>query len=309
MSTKGAAILLLLGAIWGASFMFIKVGGEEMQPFFLVEIRLSLAAVVLGLVSLTKSGIFTLMRTHWRTMIMMGLLNCAIPYTLITWGETHISSGMAAIFNALTPLWAGALGFAWVWAERLSAGRLIGLVMGLVGVGLVVSGNFEHQGEADTTLFLLGQGAVMLGALSYAVAGIYGRHKLHGLPVYVGATGQLITGAIMILPFALLEIPSKVPSIQAVGSVVTLSILGTAVAALLFYWLLTNVGTIGTLLVTYLLPPFALLWGALFLHETATLWAILGLVLILLGITFTSGSVGVIMARRSERAAAKAGSE
>jgi drug/metabolite transporter (DMT)-like permease len=306
MSTKGAGVLLILGAIWGASFMFIKVGGEEMQPFFLVEMRLSLAAIILGLVCLSKPGMFALMRANWRTMLMLGLLNCALPYTLITWGETHITSGMASIFNALTPLWAGALGFVWVWAERLSAGRLVGLLLGLAGVGLVVSGNFEHQGTADTTLFLLGQGAVVLGSLSYAVAGIYGRRRLQGLPVYVGATGQLITGAIMILPFALFEIPARVPSIQAIGSVVTLSILGTAIAALLFFWLLSNVGTIGTLLVTYLLPPFALLWGALFLHESATLWAILGLVLILLGITFTSGKAGALAARRTKRAAAKA---
>ncbi|HST06053.1 MAG TPA: DMT family transporter [Chloroflexia bacterium] len=305
MTAKGAGVLLLLGAIWGASFMFIKVGGEEMQPFFLVEMRLSLAAIVLALVCLTKPGIFALMRANWRTMLVMGLLNCALPYTLITWGETHISSGMASIFNALTPLWVGALGFVWIWAERLSAGRLLGLLMGLAGVGLVVSGNFEHQGEADPTLFLLGQGAVILGALSYAIAGIYGRRKLQGLPVLVGAAGQLITGAIMILPFALFEVPDKVPSIQAIGSVVTLSILGTAIAALLFFWLLSNVGTIGTLLVTYLLPPFALVWGALFLHESATVWAILGLVLILLGITFTSGKAGALVAWRPGRAAAR----
>jgi drug/metabolite transporter (DMT)-like permease len=304
VSTKGLGVLLLLGAIWGASFMFIKVAGEEMQPFFLVEIRLALAAITLSLVSLSKPGIFALMWANRRTMLVMGLVNCAVPYTLITWGETHISSGMASIFNACAPLWAGVLGFAWVWAERLSASRLVGLLLGLAGVALVVSGNFNQGGGSDNTLYLLGQGAVLLAALSYAVAGVYGRHKLKGLPVYVGATGQLITGSLMILPFALFEIPSKVPSIQAIGSIVTLSVVGTAVAALLFYWLLTNVGTIGTLLVTYLLPPFALVWGAIFLQEDVSIWALAGLVLILLGITFTSGKAGEIAARRAKRAAA-----
>src|SRR5207237_1775033 len=113
-------------------------------------------------------------------------------------------------------------------------------------------------------------GAVLLAALSYAISGIYGRYKLKGLPVQVGATGQLITGALILLPFAAFQIPISVPSWQAIGSVVTLSILGTAVAALLSYWLLVNVGSTGALMVTYLLPAFALMWGALLLHEEIT---------------------------------------
>lgn len=297
MSAKGFGVLLLLGAIWGASFLFIKVGGMEMQPFFLVEMRLALAAITLSVLGLSQPGIFRLMRENWQAVTVLGLINCALPYVLITWGESYISSGLASIFNACTPLWAGALGFVWVWAEKLSPGRLIGLFLGMAGVVLVVSGNLEHKGNIDTVLYLLGQGAVLLAALSYAIAGIYGRKKLKGLSPQVGATGQLITGSLMLLPFALFQIPSQVPSWQAIGSVVTLSILGTAVATLLYFWLLNTVGATSTLLVTYLLPGFALFWGALLLNEAISWIAILGLMLVLLGITFTSGKAAEFRAR------------
>ena len=292
MTAKGFGVLLLLGSIWGASFMFIKVGGEEMQPFFLVEMRLSLAALTLIGLGAARAGTFRLMRDNWVTLTVMGLINCALPYVLITWGEIYISSGLAAIYNACTPLWAGALGFVWVWADRLSPGRLVGLFMGMAGVVLVVSGNLEQKGDVDTGMYLLGQGAVLIAALSYAISGIYGRRRLKGLPSNIGATGQLIAGSIILLPFALLQIPAQVPSWEAIGSVVTLSILGTAVATLLYFWLLNNVGVTGTLLVTYLLPGFALMWGSLLLGETITWAAIAGLALVLMGITFTTGKAG-----------------
>src|SRR3954471_3086568 len=103
MSAKGFGILLLLGAIWGASFLFIKVAGAEMQPFFLVEIRLALAAIVLSLMAIARPGTFKLLRENWQALTILGLLNCAVPYVLITWGEIYINSGLAAIFNACTP--------------------------------------------------------------------------------------------------------------------------------------------------------------------------------------------------------------
>jgi drug/metabolite transporter (DMT)-like permease len=150
-------------------------------------------------------------------------------------------------------------------------------------------------------MYLLGQGAVLVAALAYAISGIYGRRRLKGLPSNIGATGQLITGSLILLPFAMLQIPAQMPSWEAIGSVATLSILGTAVATLLYFWLLNNVGVTGTLLVTYLLPGFALMWGALLLDETITWAAIAGLALILLGITFTTGKAGEFWARWLER--------
>ena len=287
MSTKEFGVLLGLGAIWGASFMFMKVGGAEIQPFAFVEIRLGLAAIVMLIISSRVQGIWKVMRDNWRPLIVMGLVNCAIPYTLFTWGETYISSGLAAIYNACSPLWVAVLGLFWVWGERLSPGRLAGVVLGFLGVVMVVSSNLAGGGGG--TMQYVGHAACLLAALSYAFAGIFGRKMLQGVPALAPATGQLVAGALVLLPVAALQIPSKVPSWPAIGSVTTLAIVGTALASLMYYWLLSRVGATKALLVTYLLPGFALMWGALLLNESITIPAVIGLASILLGITVTSG--------------------
>ncbi|HET6262824.1 MAG TPA: DMT family transporter, partial [Chloroflexia bacterium] len=225
--------------------------------------------------------------THWRPLLVMGVLNCALPYTLLTWGETYISSGLAAILNACSPLWSALLGFVWVWAERLPTSRLVGVLVGFGGVVLVVSANLA--GGEEGIMQFVAIGAVLMMALSYAVAGTYGRKALKGVQPIIPAAGQLITGALVLMPLAAFQVPQVMPSWQALGAVTTLAIAGTALASLLFYWLLARVGTTKTLLVTYLLPIFALMWGALFLREEVTLTAVIGLALVLLGITITSG--------------------
>ena len=286
MSIKEFGVLLALGAIWGASFLFIKVGGKELEPFVLVEMRLGLAALVMLAVAATRSGTYAALRANWRPLVVMGVLNCALPYTLLTWGEKYISSGLASIYNSTAPLWAATLGLFWSWGERLSPGRLVGVFIGLLGVILVVSGNLEG-GESSQQL--LGHVAVLLMALSYAVAGIFGRRTLRGVPSLVPATGQLVTGALILLPLAVLQLPKQAPSTVALGAVVTLAVVGTALASLMYWWLIARVGATKALLVTYLLPGFALMWGALLLDEPITMTAILGLALVLIGITITSG--------------------
>lgn len=298
MTVKELGVLLALGAIWGASFMFIKVGGEEIQPFALVEVRLALAALVMLAVSAARRGTFAEMRRRWLPLTVMGLINCALPYTLITWGETYISSGLAAIYNACAPLWAGLLLIFIPSTERTTVRKLVGLLVGIVGVALIVSSNV-HLGTEDVWQWV-GQGAVLLAALSYACAGIFGRFALKGVPVQVSATGQLVTGAIMLLPLAAFQVPAAFPSWQATGSLLTLAIAGTALASMMFYWLLSRVGATGTLLVTYLLPVFALMWGAIFLQEEVTYLALGGLVLVLLGITISSGT-GAALSKWLER--------
>ncbi|MBF6613411.1 MAG: DMT family transporter [Chloroflexi bacterium] len=287
MSAKEFGMLIALGAIWGASFMFIKVGGAEIEPFALVEMRLGLAAIVMLIIAASRQGTLSLLKRHWRPLAVMGLVNCALPYTLITWGEVYISSGLAAIYNACAPLWGALLGLVWVWAERLPPARMFGLFLGLSGVVLVVSSNLS--GGSSGSMLLIGQGAVLLAALSYAIAATYGRKALHGMPSLIPATGQLITGALMLLPLALFQLPKTMPSLQALTAVSTLAIAGTALASLIYYWLLERVGGTKTLLVTYLLPIFALIWGAIFLREAITLPAVVGLALVLAGITVTSG--------------------
>ena len=296
MSIKEFGVLLALGAIWGASFMFIKVGGREIEPFALVEMRLGLAGLTMLLISITRPGVVKAMLSNWRPLVVMGLINCALPYTLITWGELYIDSGLAAIFNACAPLWAAALTFVLPFAERLTASKVMGLIVGMAGVILLVGGNFAAGRDGDV-LNLLGQGACLLAALSYGLAGHFGRRFLQGVPLQAAATGQLVTGAIMLAPLAAFQVPSKMPSWEALSSVGVLAIAGTALASLMYYWLLSRVGATKVLLVTYLLPGFALMWGALLLNEAVTLTALLGLGLVLLGIAITSGSLVGLFAR------------
>lgn len=299
MSLKELGVLVALGAIWGASFMFIKVGGYDLQPFALVEVRLALAALVMLAVSALRKGTFAEIRARWLPLMVMGIINCAVPYTLITWGEVYISSGLAAIYNACAPLWAGILVMIIPSSERMTPIKLAGLLVGITGVGLVVNSSLHFGG--DNVWYWLGQGAVLLAALSYAFSGLYGRHYLKGVPVQVSATGQLVAGALLLLPLAAFQIPQHAPSWAAIGSIVTLAIAGTALASMMYYWLLVRVGATGTLLVTYLLPVFALIWGALLLNEQITLLALLGLCLVLLGIAISSGTganvVGWVRAR------------
>ncbi len=288
MSSKEYWVLLLLGAVWGASFMFIKIGGAELQPFALVEMRLAVAAIVLLAVNAPRKGHLASLRANWRPITVMGLLNCAVPYVLITWGETYINSGLAAIYNACAPLWAALLlALLPASSERLNRARFVGLLCGMAGVVLVVSGNLLTANES--LLYIVGQGACLLAALSYAVSGIFGKRALRGVPSSVSATGQLVAGALMLVPLAAFQLPDRVPSLRALAAVSTLAVAGTALASMMYYWLLTRVGATRVLLVTYLLPGFALLWGALFLGETVTLVAVAGLGLVLAGVAITSG--------------------
>lgn len=305
MSAKQFGVLLALGAVWGASFMFIKVGGEEMQPFALVEMRLGLAALTLLLISAPRPAILRSMLVNWRPLAVMGLINCALPYVLITWGEVYISSGLAAIYNACAPLWAAGIGLVLPSAERLSPARMLGLLLGMVGVVMVVSTSLSSDAgarEHGAEMHLLGQGACLLAALSYGISGIYGRKALRGVASQAAATGQLVTGAIMMVPLAAIQVPERVPSWQALGAVATLAIVGTAFASLLYYWLLSRVGATRVLLVTYLLPGFALMWGALLLREPITITAVAGLILVLLGVAVTSGSATGLATRFLGRA-------
>jgi drug/metabolite transporter (DMT)-like permease len=283
--------------------MFIKVAGKEIEPFALVEIRLALAALVMLVVAFARKGTFAEMRVLWKPLAVMGLINCVIPYTLITWGEVYISSGLASIYNACAPLWAAAILLVIPSQERPTPTKIVGLLIGMAGVIMVVSSTFGTASEGGP-LNWLGQAACLLAALSYAISGIYARKHLSNVAVQVSATGQLVAGALLLLPLAAFQMPTQLPSWQATGSLVTLAVAGTALATMMYYWLLKRIGATGALLVTYLLPIFALIWGALLLDESFTLLAVGGLALVLAGIAVTSGS-GEALVRRWARREAK----
>jgi len=290
MQPRYIGALLLLGAVWGASFLFIKVGVSEIAPHMLVALRLMIAAILLlAVLSMRGLRLPSRLRT-WGDFLFTGVVGLVMPYLLITWGEQHIASGMAAILNATTPLFSVLLAYFWTREEQLSGPRLLGVALGFVRVVVAVGVGNLSLSSADTQAHL----AVLLAALCYAITGIYSRRAFRGMSPLVPATGQMLAGALVIAPIALaLRGIPVAPSPLAIGSLLALALFGTAIAYILLYWLLDRLGGTRTSMVTYLLPPFALFYGALFLREAITLDALLGLGLVVAGILLTNGVLRV----------------
>src|SRR6266508_1131444 len=278
MQLRNLGVLLLLGAVWGASFLFIKLGVQAMAPEVLVALRLIIASIVLIGVLYARGLRLPANLRVWGDFLFLGVVGLIFPYLLITWSEQSIPSGMAAILNATTPLFSVLLTYIWTREEQLSGLRLLGVAIGFVGVVIAVGIADLDLSRADTRAQL----AVLLAAACYGVAGIYGRRAFRDMPALVPATGQMLAGAIIITPLAL-----------ALRGVVALAVFGTAFAYILLYWLMARMGATRTSMVTYLLPPFALVYGALFLHKVIELNALLGLVLVGFGILLANGVLRV----------------
>jgi drug/metabolite transporter (DMT)-like permease len=284
-------MLGVLAALWGASYLFIKVGVDGgFSPGALMFARAGIAGVVLLAylsVSLGAGAAATRLREAWRASLALGALNAAIPFWLVAWGETHIDSGLAGIAQATVPIFSVLIGLRFLPHERIGAGRLAGVGLGLVGVAFVVGG--APGGGAWGVAGVL---AVVLASVFYASAGIYGQLRLTGRtsgPVL--ATGSMLAGALMLLPLAIVDPPTSRPTTGAIASLLLLSLLGTAVAQLILFRVIALFGARRLSLVTYLMPGFALVYGALILGERVSVAALFGLVLILLGVALGSGTI------------------
>lgn len=284
MPIRYLSVLLLLGAVWGASFLFIKISVAELPAETLVAVRLVIAATILIAVLYAGGQRLPTRPGTWAKLTFLGIIGLVFPYLLITWSEQSIPSGMAAILNATTPLFSVLLAYGWTREERLSGQKLLGVAVGFAGVVMAVGGASIWSSGSWTSLRPhLG---VLLAACCYAVAGIYGRRAFHGVSPLIPATGQLIAGAVAITPVALMlhGVPAQLPSAHVIGAVLALAIFGTALAYVLLYWLMERIDATRTSMVTYLLPPFALVYGALFLSEPIHINAIGGLALVVAGI-------------------------
>ena len=298
-------LLAVVAAIWGASYLFIKVAVDEVEPTAMMFFRLVLASAVLVPLIVWRLGrveaVEQVRATGWRAFAV-GFLNAALPFTLIAWGEKHIDSGIAAIANASVPIFVVLLALRFNPSERVRGLRLGGILVGLLGVG-VLTGLHPEGGW----LAIAGTLAVVLASLSYAGANHFVQHNYSDTAPLVTTTVSVTTGALILLPFALLQFPAELPSWKATGSIVALGVLATAVALLFFYRMLNLYGAARSSLVTYLLPPTALLYGVLILDEEITLNAALGLVLILAGVALGSGAGrGLLLRWRRGREAAPA---
>ena len=294
-------LLLLLSVLWGGSFFFGEVALAELPPLTLVLGRVALAAVTLNLVVAASGQRMPRDVGLWGAFLVMGVLNNFIPYSLIFWGQTEITSSLASILNATTPLWTVVLAHFLTHDERMSPNKLAGVSFGLLGV-IVMIGPAALGGVG---LNVLAQFAVVGAALSYAFAGIFGRRfKRLGVSPLVTASGQLTGGTLMMLPVAtLVDRPWTLPAPGSVtwGAVAGLALLCTAVAYVIYFRLLASAGATNLLLVTFLIPVSALLLGTTLLGEVLEPRQLAGMAMIGLGLAGIDGRLWRLSRARSAR--------
>jgi len=297
VSRSYAFLIGSLAAIWGASYLFIKVAVRDFPPAAMMEVRLALSGVILAGFVVFRSGrrqaVADLRGTGWQAFAV-GIVNGAIPFTLIAWGERHIDSGVAAVANATVPIFNALLVPRLLPQERVGGVRLFGVLLGLVGVGVLTFGQ-PHV----SWWFVAGTMAVVLASLSYALGGIWAQHTLASTRGPTLAAAAMLGGAAALLPVALFSLPDHIPGWKPVGSVLALTLAGTVLAQLILYRAIRLHGSARTSLVTYLMPPTAILYGIVLLDESLTVGSVGGLALILAGVALGSGAV-----RLARRAAA-----
>jgi drug/metabolite transporter (DMT)-like permease len=278
-------ILFLLGTIWGASYLFIRVGVGfgDFTPLTFVAMRVLTAALALLVVlQIRGEKLPAFSKRAWLPLVALGILNGVIPYTLITWGETHIASGMAAILTAAMPIFTVIFAHFATHDEKFSVNRVIGIAVGFVGVVVLFLPELREQIQWS----FFGQLAVVGAAVSYAMAIIVAKKYLTGVSHSVASTGQLLSASAFMAPAALIfEQPFALrPGLAAIGSVLVLALVGTSFAYILYYWLIEKTGATSTSVVTYIIPISGIALGALVLGERLDWTAFVGLALIVAGV-------------------------
>jgi drug/metabolite transporter (DMT)-like permease len=280
---KDWGAFLLLGSIWGSSFLWIKIAVADVSPATLAAFRLLFGLIGLLVVARVSGQRFETLRAHWRAYLFMGFFNTAFPFMLINWAETRIESALAAILNATTPLFAFIIAHYWQTDEKMTPTRIAGLITGLLGVVVLVSREFGPQGVHGN---VWGQIAMLVASISYALSANYSRRHLRGHPPLVQATlvvlfADAITWSVALATDRPFGPPSSVLTWFALA---WLGLLGSCVAYLLYFYLINTVGAGRTSLVTYVFPMIGLLLGIIFLNEAADWHLIAGSALVVGGI-------------------------
>jgi len=283
------SLLVSLSMLWGGAYFFVGVAVEALPPFTIVLLRLVLGAIALNLVVLAKGLRMPAEPGVWLAFFSMGLLNNMIPYSLIVWGQTHIASGLASIFNATTPLFVVVIAHFLTHDERMTRGRVTGLCIGFAGVVLIIG----PEALAGLGTHILAQVAVLAAAMSYAFAAVHGRRfRELGVAPLVSATGQVTASAILLLPLTVVvDRPWTLPMPEAGawGAVAGLALLSTALAHILYFRVLATAGATNVLLVSFLTPASAIVLGTTLLGERLELEHFAGMALIGIGLAAIDG--------------------
>lgn len=299
--TRDTVELVVLAAIWGASFLFMRVAAPELGPVPLMALRVGIAAALLAPLLALRGGAGTL-RGRLLHVAVVGAINSALPFSLLAYATLSVTAGLASILNATSPLWGGLVAHLWL-RDRLDRSRALGLVVGFAGVAFLVWGraSFRPGGVGLAVV------AALTATLSYGVAASYTKRFLRGVDPLAVAAGSQVAAALLLLPGALALWPAVAPSARAWGSVVALGVACTAVAYVLYFRLIASVGPARAIAVTFLIPIFAVAWGAMFLGETITPRTVAGTSIVLAGTALATGLLRLRVPSRPPAGAAGPG--
>ncbi|MGB0371667.1 MAG: DMT family transporter [Opitutales bacterium] len=285
MSLSDTFRLILLAALWGASFMFMRIAAPEFGPVVLILVRLATAALLIWLF-LLKNSALAQVRNQFGVFLFGGFFNNALPGVLLSFSALSISSGLNALLNAATPIFTALIAFLWL-AVPLKRLQVLGLLVGIVGVGVLSSDNLEFKSGGTGWAVLAALGA----AVCYGIGVNYTRQKLSGLSSSVTAFGTLAGASVTLLPAVPFTWPEANPSMLAWAAAIGLATLGTALPYVIFFKLLKSAGATPTATVTFIVPVFALIWGTLLLDEELTTPMIIGMIVTLLGSALATGLI------------------
>lgn len=285
MTTSSFLQLLSLAAIWGGSFLFMRIGAPVLGPAVMIEYRVGFAALFLAIVALLLKKPLN-WRVHWKHYLVLGCFNSALPFLLFAYAAQTLSASILSVLNATAPIWGALITALWM-KTPLSPRTLLGLMLGMSGVALLVGfDKIATQNGAGMAI-----GAALLAAFSYGIATNYSRYAKSAAKVepFANAHGSMWAASLLVLPFLPFFPAPTTPSIGVMGAMVTLGVLCSGVAYLLYFRLVQDVGATSALTVTFLVPLFGILWGHLFLAEIIGWHTIAGSIIVITGTALVTG--------------------
>ena len=280
-------LILLLAAMWGASYLFIKLAVDDVPPAAMTEIRVLVAGLLLlGYLArrLGAARAVGELRAAWKPCLVLGVINAALPMGLVAWGETHIDSSIAGIAQSTVPIFTFLLAARFLPHEPVGALRIAGVALGFVGVAVLAGFDSDAGFWA-----IAGTLAVVVSSLSYASGSVYGQLQVHDIAGPVLAAGNMLAAAAVLLPLAIADPPTKAPDASAIAGLVALILIPTFAGQLLLFRILRLHGSRKLSIVTYLMPAFAVVYGAVLLDEAVTGAMVAGFALIVAGAALASG--------------------
>lgn len=289
MRQRNLMDLLLLAAVWGGSFLFMRVAVKEFGPIALIELRVGLAALFLLPAALWR-GKLPIIGRHWKALLVVGTLNAAVPFLLYAYAAQSLGAGFLSVANAVTPVWGAVVGWLWL-KDRLPWMRSLGLFIGLIGIVVLVWDKLDFQAGGTGPAVL----AAITAPIFYSIAANWTKRFLSGVDALASATGSMIAASLVLLPLAIPAWPTTPASAPAWISTILLAVVCTGAAYIIFFRLIANVGPTGAVSVTFLVPIFGVVWGATLLDEAVTPSIAIGAAIILVG---TALALGLLKPRK-----------